>query len=155
MNLDELLDAWRVNNALNQEWLDKLTDEDLDLKPGKGKTCRSNFVHLITTRRAWVEERKKDLAKPIPKLDWKTATRGEIADGLARSSRAMEEMLRMEAEREKPTRWTLGRLFAYCIAHEAHHRSQIEIALRLAGKEPDISFLYGHWDWPKKKPLNS
>src|SRR5687768_11105508 len=75
MTIDDLLDAWRVNNAINLEFLDVCTDEDLELKPGKGKTIRSNFVHLIAVRRMWCDEKLKAEAETIPKLDWKTATR--------------------------------------------------------------------------------
>ena len=38
----------------------------------------------------------------------------------------------MEAS-TKPGRWSTIRFFAYCIAHEANHRGQIEIALRVNG----------------------
>lgn len=44
---------------------------------------------------------------------------------------------------------TTIKFFAYCIAHEAHQRSQIEIALRINGREPEDKLLYALWDWPK------
>lgn len=152
--LDELLDAWRANNALNVELLGACADEDLDLKPGKGKTIRSNYVHIVGVRRMWCEHggRGRGAAVPaadIPKLDWKAATRKQILHGLEASNEAMCALFHRKAASSKG-RWTLGLFFAYCIAHEAHHRSQIEIALRINGREPDDGFLYGLWEWDKK-----
>lgn len=102
-------------------------DEDLDLKPGKGKTIRSNYVHIVGVRRMWCEHggRGRGAAVPaadIPKLDWKAATRKPILRGLEASNKAMLALFHRKAASSKG-RWTLG-LFAYCIAHEAHHRSQ-------------------------------
>jgi len=154
VSLDELLDAWRANNALNVELLGACSDEDLELKPGKGKTVRSNYGHIIGARRMWCEHggREKSAATAkaeIPKLDWKAATRKQILHGLEVSNDAMLALLRRKAASSKG-RWTLGLFFAYCIAHEAHHRSQVEIALRINGREPDDKFLYGLWEWDKK-----
>ena len=149
MDIEELVDAWRVNNVINLELLALAADEDLELKPGKGKTIRSNYVHLIGIRRAWAEEKLKKEAALIPKLDWKTATRKELIDGLKRSSELMINLFRKMDENKKPGK-SLVNFFAYCIAHEANHRSQIEIALRINGREPEDAVLYRLWEWGKK-----
>ncbi|HVT11454.1 MAG TPA: DinB family protein [Fimbriimonadaceae bacterium] len=150
MEIDDLLDAWKANCAINYELLDVCTDEDLELKPGKGKTIRSNFVHIIGIRKAVIEERLKVRSAAIPSLDWKTASREELRQGLRITDELMADAFRKQEETKKPARWTTAMNFAYNIAHEAHHRSQIEISLRLNGREPDVAFLYGLWDWPKK-----
>jgi uncharacterized damage-inducible protein DinB len=143
-----LLDAWRVNNSVNLEMLALVKDEHLEFKPGKGKTIRSNFVHIIGFRRAWVESAVKKEAEVIPKLDWKTATIDEIRAGLEVSSEAMVALLRRFAE--KPGRRPVTLFFAYAIAHEANHRAQIELALRLNGAEPSDAELYRLWEWQKQ-----
>lgn len=149
MDIEELVDAWRANNAINLELLDLASDEDLELKPGKGKTIRSNFVHLIGVRRSWAEDKLKKESALIPKLDWKTATRKELTEGLNQSSGLMTNLFRKMEEAKKPGK-SLLKFFAYCIAHEAHHRSQIEIAFRLNGREPEDAVLYRLWEWAKK-----
>lgn len=149
MNVSEWLDAWTVNDLQNHSLLGFVGDDDFDLKPGKGKTIRSNFVHIIGVRRSWIEVRSAAAARDLPKLNWKTATRDEIVQGLNETNAKMLELLDRMAANQKPGRWTLAMFFAYCIAHEAHHRSQIEIALRLGGKEPADLELYSLWDWPK------
>src|SRR5438105_15696715 len=131
MNLDDLLTAWRVNNVINLEMLRLCTDDQLDLKPGKGKTIRSNYAHIISVRRMWAEVKLPKEAALVPKLDWKTATREEIVNGLALSFALMEDHFRKMAASTKPGTWSNLLFFAYCIAHEANHRAQIEIALRI------------------------
>src|SRR5690349_10143494 len=125
MDIDQMVEAWRINNALNLELLDICTDEDLELKPGKGKTIRSNLVHLISVRRSWAEEAVKAEAQAIPKLDWKTATRDEMRSGLDVSRDVIAALFR---KREEKGKWNPFVFFGYIVAHEAHHRSQIEIA---------------------------
>ncbi|MBX7135628.1 MAG: DinB family protein [Fimbriimonadaceae bacterium] len=151
MTLDELLDAWRVNNALNLELLDLIEDDWMDLKPGSGKTIRSNFTHLVSVRKMWAEEKLAKDSAAIPKLDWKTASKSEIREGLRQTSDLMIELLKRRVASTKPSKWSLPLFFAYCIAHEAHHRSQIEIALRIGGHEPEDKVLYGLWEWDKKQ----
>lgn len=147
MTIDQLIEAWRVNNVLNLELLDVCADNDLELKPGKGKTIRSNFVHLIGVRSSWAEESLRAESQAIPKLDWKTASRDEVREGLAISHDVMAAVFRRKEERGK---WNPFLYFGYVMAHEAHHRSQIEIALRINGREPDDKFLYSQWEWGNK-----
>src|SRR5947207_117726 len=94
MTIEELCDAWRVNNVINLEMLKRCSDEDFELKPGKGKTIRSNFVHLIGVRRAWCEEKLRKEVATVPKLDWKTATREELVNGLSATSELMMRLFR-------------------------------------------------------------
>lgn len=149
INVSDWLDAWKVNDLQNHALLRFVGDSDFDLKPGKGKTIRSNYVHLIGVRRSWIEVRSASAARGLPKLDWKTATREEIVQGLEATNAKMLELFETMATNPKPGKWTLAMFFAYCIAHEAHHRSQIEIALRLGGRELADLDLYSLWDWPK------
>ena len=148
---EELDDAWRVNNAVNLELLDLCKNEHFDLKPGKGKTIRSNWTHIIYVRGRWLQERMRKEAAKVPKLDWKTVTRKQILSGLKITNDLMLQLFRKMEKSGKAGRFdSTIKFFAYCIAHEAHHRSQIEIALRINGHEPEIMSLYELWNWPKK-----
>ena len=149
VTIDELCEAWRINNAINLELLSACPEEAMDFKPGKGKTIRSNFVHLVSVRRMWIED-KMAKAALVPKLDWKTAGRSEIESALGVSCQLMQELFRLREQRFKPGAFPTIGFFAYCVAHEAHHRSQVEIALRMGGVELDEKFLYGLWGWSTK-----
>jgi len=151
VDLEALLEAWQANEATNRELWALCSDDDFDLRPGKGKTIRSNFTHLVSVRRMWLEEKMKAEAAAIPKLDWKTATRAEILAGLEVSNEGMLAYLTRRAEKPGGSGgWTLLKFFAYAVAHEAHHRSQVEIALRINGREPAEAKLYELWEWGKK-----
>lgn len=151
MNIDELKQAWKINNQVNIELLAICKDEDFELKPGKGKTIRSNFVHMVGVRGMWLKTKNNNLTQKFPKLDWKTASRHEILSALNTTSNMMEDMFDQMAASPKPQKtWTVLLFFAYAVAHEAHHRSQIEIALRIHNKAPEDIVLYDLWEWNKK-----
>lgn len=150
MDVAELLDAWRVNCLINHELLALCADEDFDLKPGKGKTIRSNFVHIVGVRRAFLEDKMRNEAASVPKLDWKTADREALSSGLLQTDELMSAMLAKMSESTRPGRYTATRFLAHAIAHEAHHRSQVEISLRINGREPSDAALYELWEWGKK-----
>lgn len=143
--IEAVVEAWRKNHAATMLVLSWCGESDWELKPGSGKTIRSNFVHLVSVRRHWVEGGFKAAADGIPKLDWKCATRNEIVEGLERSYLGVIELMQRRNEKGKDQTDFL----AYAIAHEAHHRSQIEIALRQAGRAPDDLTLFDLWDWSK------
>jgi uncharacterized damage-inducible protein DinB len=147
MTLEDVFEAWRVNNAVNLRLLSFCSEASFELKPGKGKTVRSNWVHIVGVRRMHLEESFRKEAAAIPKLDWKTATKEEIEEALE-VSHDLTHLL-FEKLDTKPTRWTAAKYFGYAVAHEAHHRSQIEIALRMGGAELSDDDMYSLWNWPK------
>lgn len=69
MDLDDALRAWRTNDEINRRLLALCPDEAMELKPGRGKTIRSNFVHILSVRRMHIEEKLPAVAAPLPKLD--------------------------------------------------------------------------------------
>ncbi|MBS1724780.1 MAG: hypothetical protein JSS66_17700 [Armatimonadetes bacterium] len=146
--MEDFKEAWRANNRINLELLALCPDESFEFKPGKGKTIRSNYVHIIGMRRAWIEAKLPKEATAISKMDWKTAGRSEIEHELGTSSQLMEALF--ERHSLKPGKMSLAVFFAYCVAHEANHRAQIELALRLNGAEPTVAKLYALWEWGKK-----
>lgn len=146
MAIDAIISAWRVNNAVNLELLELCPDSTFEFKPGKGKTIRSNFVHIISVRGSHANAKSSKLVPP--KLDWQSATREEIIEAMDATSEMIELVLQMRSD--KPDRFSPELFLAYLVSHEAHHRSQIEIALRLNGAEPPDADLYRLWEWPKK-----
>ncbi len=147
MTIDELIDAWRANEAINKKLLRMCSDADLELKPGKGKTVRNNFTHIIACRRAWAAHSLPEQANGIKTPDARTATRKQIEHGLEKSSKVMEDVFRKISKKPGRGKWAPLTFLAYTVAHDACHRSQIEIALRINDREPSENALGRLWNW--------
>lgn len=148
MTIDDLVEAWGVHCAVTYELLALVPDEAMEDKPGKGKTVRSNLTHIVSVRNMCVEGTLGKSAPVGPRLDWKTADRGAILAALEETDGHIAACLRHIDAKAKT--WTAPKFLAYMVAHEAHHRSQIEVALRLNGHEPEDKRLYDLWEWAKK-----
>lgn len=147
MDPENLVAAWEANNDVNLRLLALIPDDALDLKPGRGKTVRSAFVHLIKVRGMWCEGAKGLPAFDFKDLDAKSAGRREIIAGLEESNRLMQALIRDRAVLPGRAKQPVLTFFAYCVAHEAYHRALIEQALRENGRELADQDHYGLWDW--------
>ncbi len=155
MTVEDIIEAWRVNCFVNLELLNIVPESAWDAKPGKGKTIRSNFAHIVNCRSHWLQAFFPKSDASFPKLDWKSSTREQIVDALSQSDRAMAEAIRLLDAEGKKLRWTAATFFAYCVAHEAHHRSQVETALRLSGVTLDEAACFRLWEWETKAGTES
>jgi uncharacterized damage-inducible protein DinB len=96
----------------------------------------------------WVKSAAPDLYDAISKLE--DPSRLELVGSLQRSTEAIVEIFQRAETPEgrvkgfKPH--ALGFL-SYMVAHEAFHRTCIEIALRQAGHPLSDKVAYGLWEW--------
>lgn len=150
MTLEDLIDAWRVNNVVSLELLDLISEDMFDFKAGGGKSVRSHFCHIVSVRRAWAEEKMPEEASTIRKLDVKTAPASDIRSALQMSHDVIASLLTRREAGARPPKWSTPSFFGYLVAHEANHRAQIEVALRLAGREIPEAAMYKLWEWHKK-----
>jgi len=150
MTIEDLVESWKTNNSFCLELLRLCPDDAFDLKPGKGKTIRSQYVHIIQVRTQWVAENLPDVASQVSKLDWKTANREDLHQGLLHSSVGVEALLRSLDQSGKSR--SPAQFFGYIVAHDAHHRAQVELTLRLHDKELSDKEMYSLWNWNRKRP---
>jgi uncharacterized damage-inducible protein DinB len=148
-----LTETWRINNRINLRLFDALTDDQLaaTILP-RGKAVTSYFVHIHMARFYWLERRARALAKSLKKIPAGAAPRAILRQALIDSSKAMEEFL-SEAERTGQIKGTkLGPVgfLGYALAHEAHHRGQILLHLKIAKKPVDRDVTYRLWNWSTK-----
>jgi uncharacterized damage-inducible protein DinB len=147
-----LADIWNLNNRLNLRLLDALTDEQLGAVIGsRGKPVTSYFAHIHMARFYWLQRRARTLANGLKKVGAGLANRTTLRQALIASGRAMAELF-SEAERTgkiKGTRLGPVAFLGYALAHEAHHRGQILLHLKIARQPLDRAIAYSLWYWNK------
>jgi uncharacterized damage-inducible protein DinB len=147
-----LADTWKANNRVNLRLLDALSDEQLRaaILP-RGKAVTSYFAHIHMARFYWLERRARPLAKRLKKVGATEANRANLRQALLDSGEAMAQLF-SEAEHSNQIKGAkLGPIafLGYTLAHEAHHRGQILLHLKLAKLSVDRAVAYSLWDWKK------
>ena len=147
-----LAEIWRLNNRVNLHLLDALTEQQLTavILP-RGKAVTSYFAHIHMARFYWLQRRASALAKRLKKVPAGSATRPILREALQESGDAMAELF-TDAERtghvKDVKRGPLGFL-GYAMAHEAHHRGQILLHLKVAKLPLSRAAADSLWYWNK------
>ena len=155
--IDEICEAWHINQRANQLLLDAIDDESLTATLSKrgGRSVARQFAHLHDNRVFQLEKRApahaeglaRFAAKGAPKTD---PDRRALVRALERSSKRVEAWFRAAHAGKPRTRLqkrglvpTLG----YLIAHEAHHRGNVMLTLKECGRPVDKAVRDGIWNW--------
>jgi uncharacterized damage-inducible protein DinB len=149
---DQLVECWAISARIDLYVLDALAEDSLDLQaPSKGRTVRDMLVHLHNVRLMWLEAAGKELMKGMEKLDKeKKPNKAALGKALVASARAMEDLIRLACEtggKVKSFKPHVGAFVGYAVAHEAHHRGQIALILKMAKRPLDKKIGYGMWEW--------
>lgn len=128
-----MAEAYAVNERMNQIVIENLDPRAWRAKPpgGKGRTIAAIFAHMHNIRRKWLRLSAPHLRLPA-ELDRARCTPKQAKAALAKSAARCSEMLADDGRVEKFLRdgwakpWPAGAaMFAYMIAHDAHHRGQV------------------------------
>ncbi len=145
---EALVQSWEINSRLNLYLLEAISDDQLSIKLEKGKTVLGNFSHIHNVRRLWVKSAAADLYDAVPRLE--EPSRSELLAGLALSTEAISEIFRRAETSEgrvKGFKPHATAFLGYIVAHEAFHRTCVEVALRQAGVPLSDKVAYGLWEW--------
>ena len=149
--MSALIETWQISHRLNEFLLSSIKEEYLtDVSLAKGRSVGAHFAHLNNVRLMWVKVAAPDLEKKLTKIDTeKPITKKVLLDAFAKSTEAISEILRrgLETGKVKGFKPHPEAFLGYMIAHEAHHRGQIIIALKENKHLPDKKILYGLWEW--------
>ncbi|HEX8904692.1 MAG TPA: DinB family protein [Longimicrobiaceae bacterium] len=148
----QVLDTWRIQHRIDLYLLDAIADDALgDVGATKGRSVAKTFAHLHNVRLMWLKAAAPDLLQGTEKLGDEDAAPGKatLREALESSALAIEKLLArgLETGKIKGFKPHPMAFLGYLIAHEAHHRGQIMLALKANGHLPDKKVQYGIWEW--------
>ena len=148
---DALLNAFDINDRINQYMIDHLPAEAWRAEPpeGKGRDIAAIVAHIHNVRVMWLKASAKGSTIP-DQLDRHTLTPVQAKKGLEQSRVALSAVMKAALEsdgRIKGFKPDVAAFFAYLIAHDAHHRGQIAMLARPVGRPLPQKAMFGMWEW--------
>lgn len=148
-----LIEAWEINNRVNLYLIENIEEDHLkDKATGKGRNVGEQFAHIHNTRLNWLKAIAPDSTFGIMKVDRPSATYKDLLiDSFKKSSEAISEILNavLKEGKIKAFKKSPAVFLSYLLAHEAHHRGQIILHLKLNKHHLDKKIRMDIWDWDK------
>jgi len=159
--LEQVLDSWRVNNAINLLLIDAIPARGFAAVPmaSRGRTVAQQLAHMHRVRVAWLRFEGAPEARKLASFRRGTSpSRGELKAAFRASGKAFTDFLErtlVSGQRIKMFKGRAVRCMVYLVSHDGHHRGQIALALHQAGMRlPDkiaIKALWYSWYYGEKK----
>ncbi len=149
---DPLIETWEINNRINRYLLAALKPDDLgvELKP-RGRTVGGLFAHIHNVRLMWLKASAPALLERVPKIEAEQDVTHELLTrALTDSGVAIAELVTTALEnggKIKNFKPHVTAFVGYLISHESHHRGQVAMAVRIAGRPLDKKISFGLWEW--------
>lgn len=151
--IEAVLETWQLHDDLNFFLLERIPEAGMRavtlLKNGQPSTGRDVawvFAHLHNVRVSHVPKAFQGSARLFE--NGATPGKGELAEALRASGRAVADLLEASLERDPRVKnydRTGIRLLGYLISHESHHRGQIMLALKQSGVRLPDDVRFGLW----------
>lgn len=148
-----LLNAWRVNERINQELLNLVAPHIWRAFPGSSKrrNIATSFAHIHNVRCMRIKMSHSSVAVP-ERLDRAEITADDARKALAVSADAMAQLIRigLDAGGHVPNyRPDVVAMVCGAMVHEAHHRGQISHWCRELGVPITAEQSLMLWEWDR------
>ena len=152
MNPQQIIETWQINNRINLYLLDAIADEHLDdALVSKGRNVGKQFAHIHNVRLIWLKVAMPEALVNLSNIEKEQPIdKSLLRISLMQSGVAIERLIEHAAGnggKVKGFKPHLTAFLGYMTAHDAHHRSQIIIALKQSGHPLDKKIIYGIWEW--------
>lgn len=152
MDEKQLLETWEIHNRINLYLLDAVEPVALvSLSASKGRTVGEQFAHIHNVRLMWLKSAAPELLAGLMKIEKEQAVDKKLLRKcLAESGQAIKSLLSksvLDGGKVKGFKPHVTAFLGYLVSHESHHRGQIILSLKQAGKPLDKKILYGIWEW--------
>jgi uncharacterized damage-inducible protein DinB len=147
-----LIETWHIHNRINLYLLDAVDAKSLDShSASKGRNVGEQFAHIHNVRLMWLKSAGPNLLEGLEKIESAQAVDKKVLrESLVNSGKAIAALLEKSLEaggKIKGFKPHAPAFLGYLISHESHHRGQIALSLKQAGKPLDKKISYGLWEW--------
>jgi uncharacterized damage-inducible protein DinB len=152
MSTNPLLETWQIHDRINLYLLDAIEATSLGShSASKGRSVGEQFAHVHNVRLMWLKSAAPELMQGLVKIESDQATDKKLLrKSLVDSGAAIGTLLSSSIEaggKIKGFRPHATAFLGYLISHESHHRGQIAVTLKQAGKPLDKKIGFGMWEW--------
>jgi uncharacterized damage-inducible protein DinB len=145
-----LVETWQIHDRINLYLLDAVDSSSLDShSASKGRSVGEQFAHIHNVRLMWLKSAAPDLLAGLAKIE-QANDKKLLKKSLTDSGAAIGKLLTNSLEADgkiKGFKPHAAAFLGYLISHESHHRGQIALTLKQAGKPFDKKIGYGMWEW--------